>query len=428
MRGFGLAAQLLAAIVIVRLVGAAEYGRFVFAYTWALLFGGALSLGLSELTVRELPRFFVRKDAEATLRYLAATGATILATGAVLALGLGLVYRGWEFDFGVPWVLVALAALSHGAVLAASHTMNALQRVLFSQFVETVFRQSVYLALIAAVLLLGHGITVEQLFVLNIAVGAAAVVWIGIVAWRTLAPKIREFRADGGPPGPSPGLLGWYKGSIPMLAVTLTYMIQPELDTIMVGFLLDDESVGIYRVAARGAFIVMIAVLVSNQVLAPPLSQAIAEDDRARAQQLLTHAAFVVGVAGVGLAAVLWALSSVYLSLFGSEFSAGRSPMLILSAAHASVSLMAGSGLFLVLVHKQNLILLVTICTTFLNLGLNALLIPRMGVEGAAVATFVCVTSTGIIISAMAMRMTGYDPTILRAILRVFDVFKRKSS
>ena len=52
-----LAMQFAGSIMIARLLGVAEFGVYAYAFTWVVLVGLMLSLGVTQLATRELPRF-----------------------------------------------------------------------------------------------------------------------------------------------------------------------------------------------------------------------------------------------------------------------------------------------------------------------------------------------------------------------------------
>jgi O-antigen/teichoic acid export membrane protein len=96
--------------------------------------------------------------------------------------------------------------------------------------------------------------------------------------------------------------------------------------------------------------------------------------------------------------------------MYGAAFAPAVLPLqLLLFGAAANALFQVLSGYFL---GRQLLkrVALVTIGGIVINVGLNLVLIPAAGIEGAAIASTVSYTATGLLTLALFVRTAGVSP------------------
>ena len=75
------------------------------------------------------------------------------------------------------------------------------------------------------------------------------------------------------------------------------------------------------------------------------------------------------------------------LSAFGEEFKLAAMALIILSISKMFSAISGSVGTFLQMVGKQNVFQNILILTAVINIGLNYILIPKYGIDGAAFAS-----------------------------------------
>ena len=404
----GLAAQFVGSIIIARQLGAESFGAYAYAFTWATLFGMVLSLGMADLSVREIPAFLANRETGALRQYLTVMLGTVLVLGGAAAAVLFWFEQGDVLSLAPGWQLVAAVALLHGLALAASKSLSGFQRIVLSQFLDTVLRPGLYLLAIAAAILLGVTLDPASLFRISILVTLPALLFMGYVLIRSYrAATTDDFapRARG---------VYWFGAALPLLMTSFTGLLQTDLDVLMVGAILGDFEVGVYRAAARAAVLATIANVIAIQVLGPMLSRAMARKDMAEAQRLLTQAALVSAGLGLTICAVFGIGASFYLGIYGPEFVVARPALQLLLVGQVLSILCGGVGMLLIMLKRERLVLMINLLALALNLGLNLLLIGPFGIIGAAIATVVSLVTLKIIMLVVIARSTDFDPTIWR--------------
>lgn len=417
MRFGGLFFQFVGSILIARMLGAQEYGAFTYAATWAVFVGTFLPLGLGELSIRELPTYLTQKKFANINGYFVTALSTIIITGSVAGILLAVLEKTEVLVLFPGWQLVTIYALVHAFVLLVSNGLNGFQRILTSQLLETVFRQGLYLFLIGIILALGYSLTPTGVFQLSLlsALPALAIMVVVLAKMRRrngIGRAKYEFE-----------LGTWFTGAIPLLMTTVASRLQLDLDVLMVGSILGNFDVGIYRAAARGAILVTIANMVAIQLVGPMLSRALAAGNKPEAQRLLSQAAIVSFLTGMPIILVLGFGSSLYLGLFGAEFLGAATSLKFLLIGQATIVLAGPDAILLIMLRKEKLVLAVTTLGLATNFGMNLALITPYGIKGAAIASLVSMAITRLVMVTFILRTTGFDPTLVTPIKKFFRKF-----
>lgn len=203
--------------------------------------------------------------------------------------------------------------------------------------------------------------------------------------------------------------------SLPLFAVDVLVLVHFKVDTVMLGLLRPMTDVAAYEAGAK--------LLEASQFLVRPLTliffpilAALAHDDgpRERLRQLIPRVlalAITLGAvlaAGVALLAP-WIIPLVFGPGFESSVPLLRILFLSVPALYvAVVATFSGNAL-----HIERSSALVLLGAVALNLGLNAVVIPRFGPTGAAWSTVASQTLLAIVLARVVwrevVRVTGED-------------------
>jgi O-antigen/teichoic acid export membrane protein len=91
------------------------------------------------------------------------------------------------------------------------------------------------------------------------------------------------------------------------------------------------------------------------------------------------------------------------MGLFGPDFRVGSSALVILAAGQFVNAAVGSVGYLLVMTEYHKIVLNITVLSAFLNIALNGILIPRLGILGAALATATSIITFNIL-SMLAVR------------------------
>lgn len=177
------------------------------------------------------------------------------------------------------------------------------------------------------------------------------------------------------------------KDSLPFSASAILILIYYRLDQIMVTEILGERENGIYSITVKffEYFMVLPYVLVSS--FYPVISSAFQKDEtkfKAGLKQMYTLLSYLSFAAILGL----WLLGPwVMKFLYGEEFEGSGEALQIISLALYPVFLGIASGNYLIIRNKKGFTFFKSVVGLCINVVLNFMLIPRMGIVGAAWAS-----------------------------------------
>jgi O-antigen/teichoic acid export membrane protein len=384
---------LLTSVLLARLLGPSGYGVYAFAFSVVMLLALPTQAGLPTLLVREVARYeeqgrwdlirgLLRRSNQAVV--LLAFGVGGVAAVVVLLAGPG---PGSLQATTFLWALTLLPLMALGNLRGAA--LRGLRRVVQGQLPEFLVRPGLLLLALAVALLLGPSLSspFELTPPLAMALHAAsALVAFAVGIWllrRELPSTVRGA-------APAYETRAWLGSLLPLTMLAGMQLIAGQMDVVLLGLLASAREVGIYRVAWSVSLPVLFTLTGVNLVVAPYFSRAFAAGDVAQLQRLATWSARVAAAVAVPAALVLMLAGGPILGfVFGDEFAVGATALALLAAGQLC-SVIAGSvGTILNMTgHERDTMVGVGIAAA-VNLILNLILIPKFGMNGAAVATMV---------------------------------------
>lgn len=389
--GAGGILNFLLVVLVTRGLGAVQAGAFFVAIALFSVLAKTLELGADTGLVRAISRDLVlgrARDARRTL--LVAVTPVLLAGGLVglavhafseeLARGLA---RGSAGSVApllrtlAPFLPAAPAATVLLAATRGYGTM--LPTVLLDRIAKPTLQPGAVFVVLAA----------------GLGVGAVVLAWaapIGVTAilgglWALLLIR----RAEGVHPREARTPLreigkAFWRFTIPRGLAGFFQVAIAWVDTLIISALRSTREAGIYAAATRYLLVTSLTTLAVIQVMGPKISQLIARDDRTSATTVyqVSTAWLVLLTWPVNLAILLF--TPVLLSLFGRGFEGGATALAIVSGATFVATAAGPVDIVLLMAGKSTWNLLNTLVALVLNVGLNLLLIPRMGIAGAGIA------------------------------------------
>ena len=388
--------------------GAAAYGRFELALTVLTIGALAARLGLDGVLVKWLAATSVqgRMDLQRRIavRALVVSVGVAWAVSGLLMAGLDARLTSWLGDPEMAGLWPAVAA--HIPVMAfwgmAAEGLRGLSRMRSYALLQP----GIVVAGAVALLVLGD-MNVMQAYVWSLAASAL----LGAVLLATALPRgpvgAGAGAAKAGEAGDGYGWRAMFSTGWPMLLSSAMFLVMSWTDTLLVGHFLEEDQVGIYRVAFRMAAVVTLVQAAVNSYAAPLFAERHASGDRAglRAalrQTTLLNVAFSVPAFGVLVAAPTW-----WMGWFGEAFEAGATCLVWLAAGQV-VNALCGPVMYLLnMTGHERPAQRIVWAAALVNLGLNLWAIPRFGIEGAAVATALSMALWNVAAAVAVKRLLG---------------------
>lgn len=407
--GTGLAFAL--SVILARLLGVAGLGAYSFAMAWVSILGMMATLGFNRLLVREISIYRDRSEWGLMRGLLVRANQIVL----LFSVGVALVVAMIAAFFGertTPEVLytfwIAMALVPLTALISLRRTaMQGLRRIVSGQVPESILRPVLTIVFIAtAYLFLRNSLNAPWAMGLSV-LSAAVSFLIGVAMLRRSLPQ---------PVKEAPAVYRtrlWLQGSVSLVMVSTMYIINSRIGAIMLGLMSGPEATGIYTVANRGAELVTFIVVASNTALGPTIASLYAAGEMDRLQRLVTRASRFVFAVSLPVAIGLIVFGHWFLLIFGQEFTRGDAALAVLSIGRLFSAMMCTVGLLLVMTGHQRHAAVGVGIGAGLNVVLNALLIPSLGVEGAAIATTAGLVVWNTLLAVWVYRKLGIYSTAL---------------
>lgn len=364
-------------VLLARLLGPADFGRFEAAMAWAGVLGVGAGLGAEKLVVRDTAVARQAGDPariRAVLRtalvvvglasLLVATAACVASRSAAAPAGLTIV------ALGVVPVLTVLRVLQAW--------LQGLGRVVRAQVPELLVLPLVLLVVVAGAAITADGFDAGAALWCQVVAGVAALVWaIGSVC-RTRVP--------GGGRTVGPGAGRWLLALLPMAAIAGLHVAHARANVVLLDLLATPEQVGLFGGANRAAGLVTIGLVAANAALAPAVA-ALHADGRAEAlAAAAVRCARWASAIGAPIAALCTFGSGAVLGVFGPGFSDAQAALVVLATAQLVNVVVGPVGLVLMMTGHARDALRGLAIGAAVNIGLDLVLIPTHGATGAAIA------------------------------------------
>lgn len=398
-------------VLLARLLSLTDYGLYVTFWTWLFVGSQIAALGFNDSCLRFLPRYVARGRFGDAHAYLG-TGYRVVVFGSLSIATLGLAATSALPILDAPgaerWVLIALCFVGI-PVLAFELYLEGVARS-FGWFILSaapayVVRPIVLALAVIAVALGGTGLNAAT------ALGAAIAVTAIITLGQALVLR-RLVRRRIGPPAKAAGADHkkrrlWLAATLPL---TVVYGIEEAYlvsDVLLLGLLADPADVGIYFAAVRlmtlAGYVYYAFALISSREFS--IARANRDHDDLQRRVLRgTWWAFWMTVPTV-LAMLL--LGYPLLALFGPDYVAGYGVLAVLGLGLVARAAVGQAGDLLIVLGYQRDGLVIAAVSLAVNGVLALLLIPFLGIMGAAIGTAVSLTVRSAALAYAVKRRTG---------------------
>ena len=393
-------------ILLARWMGTFEFGIYVYVWALALLLGDLSDFGLSSAAQRFVPEYARRKAHDllrgfvSVSRWLAVGSAIIMAAASVLTVKL---LEPFIASYLVLPLSIACVTLPFYTVMQVqdgiARSYNWIHLALLPPYV---MRHLIILALVLAAYLLDFPATATTAtLAVAIALGLTVAVQTVILnrkLARTVAPgpKAKEVKT-------------WLSISLPILMVEGFYLMLTNTDILLLQHFGTPEDVAVYYAAAKTLTLVAFVHFAVSAAVAHRFSEYHVAADRVRLMGILGDSIRWTFWASLAAMVVMLAAGRLLLSLFGPQFAEdGYQLMFILAIGLMARAAVGPAERLLSMVGEQRVCAAVYATAFMLNLVLCVVLIPRLGVAGAAVSTSIALTVESVLLFVVTRRRLGF--------------------
>ena len=177
------------------------------------------------------------------------------------------------------------------------------------------------------------------------------------------------------------------KISIPLMFAQSVQFIMAWTDKLMLGNMTTPEDVGIYHTAFKLSMFASIALMSINSIASPKFAEMYAENNMKGLKKVVHQSTKMIFWTSVPLVSVFFVLPEFLLGIFGEEFKVGVTAFIFLSCGRLISSFSGSVGTILQMTGNQNIYAKILLFGAIMNVVLNLILIPKYGINGAAIAS-----------------------------------------
>ncbi|MHB0866580.1 MAG: flippase [Thermoleophilia bacterium] len=360
-------------LYLARSLGPGDFGKYMFAFSLVEIFSILGDIGLHEYTIREM----ARRPAELTERLVGILGLkTILSSVSMVVLITIMPLLGKDRPTSLAVVAFAVAQVGYSWFYTTTIAYSVKQDLHIQAFLW-LLEKALFAAAGVAALWAGRDFVVVALsntFVQFF--GGALSLWI---AWRKYGPfRLKLDQKKWG---------AYLKAAFPFGLIVAFYLVYFRIDSVMISFFRGDEEVGLYGAAYNLVSALMFLPAGLMAALFPMLASTFhSPDDNLdgpfqRASRWLLAMSVPMAVGG-------WLLAEPLVArLLGEGYLPASRAVAILAWALPVWFITFLQGNILTVVERQKAVAAVGFGNMIVNLGLNLLIIPRYGFNGAALTT-----------------------------------------
>jgi O-antigen/teichoic acid export membrane protein len=394
--------KFLSTFVLARLLGTNGFGVYNFALAWVMLLIVPAISGFDRLLIRNMAMYRAHSawgHMHGLLRFV--NRVTIGFALVLMLAGIGIAWLTYQMT-GRPALLnaeqaglarVALYALALGLLLLPLRAilllqqaaMQGLRHVVVGQLPEQILQPALFVVIIGSLYVLGRAVdNVRWVMALQVLTTVVAVGYSFYLLQR-LVPRA----VQGAVPAFEARL--WVYSALPFALGRGFATIDAQIDALMLGTLVSAKSVALFAITQRGTMLITLVLTSVNTALAPTFAQLYAEKNQKGLQRAATQGARAILAGALPLTVFFIVWGDKFLALFGHEYVAAHTALIVLSLGQLINAATGSVGLLLLMTDYQRENMLVNGLSLGVHLALNFLLVPRWGIEGAAVAGAVAI-------------------------------------
>ncbi len=399
-------------VLLARMLGVDQYGIFSLVIAWLIILLLLGKLGIDTTLLRFVAAYRANEEwglLKGVLRtgnliaFIASISVGIIVALAVFALGENIA-ADLRMTFWIGCMVLPVMAL----VQVRQAILRSMQKVIHAVIPELIIQPVLLAIFILIIMLFDRSLDAFSAMILHFTAFAAALVIISRWTNRIVSSEIQgaseEIR-----------LKEWINVMLPLLMMSGFNVINHRVDVIMVGFFKGTTDVGIYSASVHLANFMVLGLIAVNQIAAPLISHLYTQNKKKELQRMASLSALGIAIFTVPAAIIMVFCGTWLLGLFGGEgdFKAGYGALLFLVAGQSVNALTGSVGYLLTMTGYQKEAAIVMGITALINITLNVILIPKMGLNGAAIATMISTMVWKFAMYVIVRRNLKIDPSII---------------
>ncbi|HET7803494.1 MAG TPA: lipopolysaccharide biosynthesis protein [Pseudolabrys sp.] len=396
---------LVSQVLLARWMGSFEFGIYIYVWTWVLMIGALSDVGLSSAARRFIPEYTELKNFDRLRGFL--SGSRWLGFGLATAIGLfgalGVnLLAPWLDHFAIiPLYLACLAIAAYGLVQVQAGIAQSYDWPNLALMPFYIWRQLILTVLMGAAWLFGAPTGAVTAMII-----AVVTTWAVTIGQLALLNRRLNVRVPKGRKVYEPGI--WFATSLPIFIVEGFYLLLTYVDIIALEHFRSPHDVAIYYAGARLLAIVAFVYFAIAGATTHKFSEYDVSGDRRRLASFFHETVRWTFWPSLAVCAVILAFGKPLLSLFGAGFEAAYGVMFILAVGLLARASVGPAERLLNMIGERKQCATVYAVAFAINLTLCVILVPRLGIEGAAAATSAALIAESLMFLWVAKKRLGF--------------------
>ena len=373
-------------LVLTRTLGPTRYGIISYTFTIIFLLMNFSSYGFEVLAVRFTSTYLSKGNKALWKGLYNWSSRMLLIISTLVAAGTALFLYVFVYAFHImaetPYTLPILISCSiipiYSLLNLFSNLLRGQNKLLISFLSDnTVKPFSLLVALVVFRLVLGS-MNLYLAICLNLASFVAAFIFVFALFHKVSDMKGLEAEYD---------RPAWKKFIGSLFLLTCISTLYNRVDTLMLGYLKDASQVGIYYLAERDASALFFFLYVMNMIISPSIARMNTLDEKEKLQKMITRTIRWVMLFSLPVFIGIMVFSKQLIALSGPQFLPGRTALIIICCGHI-IDVAFGPVLtFVLMTGNERYNTMAMSIGIFINIALNLILVPRIGINGTAIAS-----------------------------------------
>jgi O-antigen/teichoic acid export membrane protein len=199
--------------------------------------------------------------------------------------------------------------------------------------------------------------------------------------------------------------------SLPLLGATMLIMVMTWTDTLMLGYFRTPSEVGLYNTAQPLAQFISTPLNAMILIYIPIATGLFSRNEMSQLRATYAISTRWIVFMTLPVFLILFLFPEAVLSLFfGAAYVSAAAALRILSLGFMITNLLGTNGAALIAMGHSKFIMWASLATATINIALNVILIPSLGIVGAATASVASLTLINIIVSVKLYLLCRAQP------------------
>jgi len=380
----GAALAYLSQVVLARMLGAYDYGVFAVAWTCVIILGVMACGGFSSSASKFIPKYREAGDPDSLRGFISTSRRSVFLIGSTISgAGIGIIallHPVIDPSYVVPLSVALLALPFFSYAMAQDGIARSYDWPFLAMLPTYIWRPAALLIIILIFLVLAGEATATTAAMAAVLSALLVAAYQHIHLNRRLRPVL--------PKGPkTTDIRLWILISLPMLIVDGFLQLITSADVIMVSFFEEPDQVAIYFAASKTLALVHFVYFAVRAASAHRFSRYLHSDDMTGLAAYVRQAVHWTFWPSVGAGIGLLVIAPWLLELFGSGFAEGYLIIAVLMIGVLARASIGPADALLTMTGLQKTCAVIYGTTFVLNVVLNLIFIPWLGLMGAAAAT-----------------------------------------